>query len=237
MSIYFFRFITIILFGSALLAAVSCNGVNTPIKTAAAKSAESDPISKPVIAPTPPTTAKGEQTAVFAGGCFWGLEAVFEHVKGVSGVTSGYSGGTAKTADYEMVSTGKTRHAEVVKIAYDSSQVSYQQLLKVFFSVAHDPTELNRQGPDTGTQYRSAIFYSNEEQKRLTESYIAELTKAKTFPRPIVTQVVALDAFYPAEEYHQNYLVRHPNEPYIVINDKPKVESLRRQFPDLYQSK
>ncbi|MBA2605883.1 MAG: peptide-methionine (S)-S-oxide reductase MsrA, partial [Acidobacteria bacterium] len=146
-------------------------------------------------------------------------------------------GGTAKTADYEMVSTGKTRHAEVVKIAYDSSQVSYQQLLRVFFSVAHDPTELNRQGPDTGTQYRSAIFYSNEEQKRLTESYIAELTKAKTFPRPIVTQVVALDAFYPAEEYHQNYLVRHPNEPYIVINDKPKVESLRRQFPDLYQSK
>jgi peptide-methionine (S)-S-oxide reductase len=237
MSIYFFRFITIILFGSALLAAVSCNGVNTAFKTAAAKSAESDPISKPVIAPTPPTTAKGEQTAVFAGGCFWGLEAVFEHVKGVSGVTSGYSGGTAKTADYEMVSTGKTRHAEVVKIAYDSSQVSYQQLLRVFFSVAHDPTELNRQGPDTGTQYRSAIFYSNEEQKRLTESYIAELTKAKTFPRPIVTQVVALDAFYPAEEYHQNYLVRHPNEPYIVINDKPKVESLRRQFPDLYQSK
>ncbi|MGI8849512.1 MAG: peptide-methionine (S)-S-oxide reductase MsrA [Pyrinomonadaceae bacterium] len=237
MSIYFFRFVTIILFGSALLAAVSCNGVNTAFKTAAAKSAESDPISKPVIAPTPPTTAKGEQTAVFAGGCFWGLEAVFEHVKGVSGVTSGYSGGTAKTADYEMVSTGKTRHAEVVKIAYDSSQVSYQQLLRVFFSVAHDPTELNRQGPDTGTQYRSAIFYSNEEQKRLTESYIAELTKAKTFPRPIVTQVVALDAFYPAEEYHQNYLVRHPNEPYIVINDKPKVESLRRQFPDLYQSK
>ncbi len=237
MSIYFFRFITIILFGSALLAAVSCNGVNTAFKTAAAKSAESDPISKPVIAPASLTTAKGEQTAVFAGGCFWGVEAVFEHVKGVSGVTSGYSGGTAKTADYEMVSTGKTRHAEVVKIAYDSSQVSYQQLLRVFFSVAHDPTELNRQGPDTGTQYRSAIFYSNEEQKRLTESYIAELTKAKTFPRPIVTQVVALDAFYPAEEYHQNYLVRHPNEPYIVINDKPKVENLRKQFPDLYVSK
>ncbi len=229
MSIYFFRFLSVLFFGSALLAA--CSGVNTPIKTIAAKSGDIVSISEPIMSPTPPTTAKGKQIAVFAGGCFWGLEAVFEHVKGVIDVTSGYSGGSAKTADYETVSTGETGHAEAVQITYDPSQVSYEQLLKVFFSVAHDPTELNRQGPDTGTQYRSAIFYSNEKQKRLTESYIAELSKAKTFAQPIVTQVAALNTFYKAEDYHQNYLVRHPNQPYIVINDQPKVENLRKQFP------
>ncbi|MBA3694957.1 MAG: peptide-methionine (S)-S-oxide reductase MsrA [Acidobacteria bacterium] len=187
--------------------------------------------------PTPKTVAKGEQTAVLAGGCFWGLEAVFEHIKGVSDVESGYSGGTAKTADYETVGTGETGHAEAVKITYDPAQVSYEQLLKVFFAVAHDPTQLNRQSPDTGTQYRSAIFYSNDEQKRLAENYIAELNKAKTFSAPIVTQITLLAAFYKAEEYHQNYLARHPNQPYIVVNDQPKVENLQKQFPDLYRSK
>ena len=181
--------------------------------------------------------AKGEQTAVFAGGCFWGLEAVFEHIKGVSDVTSGYSGGAAKTADYETVSTGETGHAESVKITFDPAQVSYEQLLKVFFAVAHDPTELNRQTPDVGTQYRSAIFYANDEQKKFAESYIAELTKAKTFPKPIVTQVVALEAFYKAEDYHQDYLAHHPTQAYIVAYDQPKVENLRKTFPDLFVSK
>ena len=237
MSINLLRFLPVLFFGIALLAAVSCSRINTPVKTAAAKSDESAVTSKQVVSSTPPITAKDEQTAVFAGGCFWGVEAVFEHVRGVSDVTSGYSGGTAKTADYEAVSAGKTEHAEAVKITFDSSQVSYEQLLKVFFAVAHDPTELNRQGPDTGTQYRSAIFYSNEEQKRLAENYIGELTEAKTFKRPIVTQIVPLDTYYQAEDYHQNYLVRHPNEPYIVIHDKPKLKNLRKQFPDLYVSK
>jgi len=193
--------------------------------------------SKPLVSVTPQTPAKNEQTAVFAGGCFWGIEAVFEHIKGVRDVESGYAGGTAKTADYDAVSSGETGHAEVVKITFDPAQVSFEQLLKVFFAVAHDPTELNRQTPDVGTQYRSAIFYANEEQKRLAENYIAELSKAKTFPKPIVTQIAALDAFYKAEDYHQDYLAQHPNQPYIVINDQPKVENLRKQFPELYISK
>ena len=175
------------------------------------------------------------QTAVFAGGCFWGVEAVFEHVKGVSDVTSGYSGGTAQTADYDAVSGGDTKHAEAVKITYDASKVSYEQLLKVFFAVAHDPTELNRQGPDTGTQYRSAIFYADDRQKQAAEIFIARLTADKIYPQPIVTQINPLEAFYAAEEYHQNYLAQHPNQPYIVINDRPKVEALQKQFPDLYQ--
>lgn len=182
----------------------------------------------------PKPTAAGTQTAVFSGGCFWGIQAVFQHVKGVIKATSGYSGGKAATAHYEMVSEGDTGHAESVRITYDPSQVTYGQLLKVFFSVAHDPTELNRQGPDTGTQYRSAIFYANEEQKRIAQAYIEQLNKAKVFPRPIVTQVVALDAFYEAEAYHQDYLKLHPDEPYIVLNDIPKVENLRKQFPELY---
>lgn len=182
----------------------------------------------------PLATAKGEQTAVLAGGCFWGLQAVFEHVKGVTGVTVGYSGGAAATAHYEMVSTGETGHAESVRITYDPSKVTYGQLLKVFFSVAHDPTELNRQGPDTGTQYRSAIFYSSDEQKRIAQAYIEQLNQAKAFARPIVTQVGALNAFYKAEAYHQDYAVHHPDEPYIAINDLPKVENLRRQLPALY---
>ena len=185
----------------------------------------------------PLASSKGEQTAVLAGGCFWGVEAVFEHVKGVSDVRSGYSGGSSETAQYEKVGTGQTGHAESVKITYDPAQISYGQLLKVFFSVAHDPTELNRQGPDTGTQYRSAIFYTNDEQKRIAQAYIDQLNQAKVFERPIVTEVAALKSFNEAEAYHQNYLVNHPDEPYIVINDMPKVENLKKQFPSLYKKK
>jgi peptide-methionine (S)-S-oxide reductase len=182
-------------------------------------------------------SSKGEQTAVLAGGCFWGVEAVFEHVKGVTDVKSGYSGGSPATAQYEKVRTGETGHAESVRITYDPSQISYGQLLKVFFSVAHDPTELNRQGPDRGSQYRSAIFYSNEEQKRIAQAYIEQLNRAKVFARPIVTQVAALQSFNEAEAYHQDYLSNHPDEPYIVINDQPKVENLRKQLPSLYKAK
>jgi peptide-methionine (S)-S-oxide reductase len=185
----------------------------------------------------PLAKAKGSETAVFAGGCFWGIQAVFEHVKGVTGVTAGYSGGSANTAQYETVSTGLTGHAESVRITYDPSQISYGQLLKVYFSVAHNPTELNRQGPDDGTQYRSAIFYGKDEQKRIAQDYIDQLNRAKVFSGPIVTQVVAFKAFYPAEAYHQDYAVHHPNDPYIRINDLPKVARLREQLPDLYVGK
>jgi peptide-methionine (S)-S-oxide reductase len=185
----------------------------------------------------PVATTKAQQTAVVAGGCFWGIQAVFQHVKGVISATSGYSGGSAETAEYELVSTGETRHAESVKITYDPSQITYGRLLWVFFSVAHDPTQLNRQGPDEGTQYRSSIFYGNDQQKRIAEAYIAQLEKAKVFPGAIVTQVVPLRVFYPAEAYHQDYAAHHPNSPYIVYNDAPKVAHLREQFPDLYTSR
>ena len=178
----------------------------------------------------------GQETVVLAGGCFWGVQAVFQHVKGVISATSGYSGGPAKAAEYEVVSTGTTGHAESVKIVYDPSQITYGQLLKIFFSVAHNPTELNRQGPDEGTQYRSVIFYGNDEQKNIAQAYIAQLDQAKVFPSPIVTQVVALKAFYPAEAYHQNYATLHPNNPYIVYNDLPKVANLREQFPNIYRA-
>ncbi len=183
----------------------------------------------------PLASNSGQQTAVFAGGCFWGIQAVFQHVKGVKEATSGYSGGSVATPGYEEVGTGTTGHAESVKIIFDPSQISYGQLLKVFFSVAHDPTQLNRQGPDSGTQYRSAIFFANDEQKRIAEAYISQLDQAKSFPGRIVTQVVPLKAFYPAEAYHQNYATLHPDNPYIAINDAPKVEHLRQQFPDLYR--
>ncbi|HXW91623.1 MAG TPA: peptide-methionine (S)-S-oxide reductase MsrA [Terriglobales bacterium] len=185
----------------------------------------------------PIATAKAAQTAVLAGGCFWGIQAVFEHVKGVVSATSGYSGGAANTAQYELVSTGQTGHAESVKIVYDASEITYGQLLRVFFSVAHDPTQLNRQGPDTGNQYRSVVFYANDEQKRIAEAYLAQLAGAKLFPRPIVTLVVPLQAFYPAESYHQDYAAHHPDNPYIVYNDAPKLARLREQFPDLYTAK
>ncbi len=217
--------LALILFAT-LLAITACNAKANP---AAA-----------VPAPThdaPRAAAPGQQTVVLSGGCFWGVQAVFQHVKGVISATSGYAGGSAKTAEYETVSTGETGHAESVQIVYDPSQITYGELLRVFFSVAHDPTQLNRQGPDEGTQYRSSIFYSNDEQKRLAEAYIAQLDQAKIFSRPIVTKVVPLHAFYPAEAYHQNYAVLHPNQPYIVFNDAPKVEHLRQQFPDLYTGK
>jgi len=182
---------------------------------------------------SPLAQKKGEQKAVLAGGCFWGVEAVFDRVKGVSKAESGYAGGTADTAQYYTVSSGATGHAESVRITFDPSQITYGQLLKVFFAVAHDPTELNRQGPDVGTQYRSAIFYVNDEQKRIAESYIEQLNQAKVFGDKIVTQVASLQAFYLAEEYHQNYLVNHPTEPYIVYNDMPKLVNLRKLLPEL----
>jgi len=189
----------------------------------------------PAFAAASPVPAKGEQIAVFAGGCFWGVDAVFKHVQGVSSVVSGYAGGGAATARYGVVSTGMTGHAESVKITYDPSQVSYSELLRVFFSVAHDPTQLNRQGPDMGSQYRSAIFYANEAQKETAQAYIDQLNKAGVFSGPIVTHVAPLERFYPAEEYHQNYLARHPDQPYIVFNDLPKVRRLQQQFPTLYK--
>lgn len=181
-------------------------------------------------------SGKSDQTAVLAGGCFWGVQAVFQHVKGVTSATSGYSGGASATAEYEVVSSGETRHAESVKISYDPSQITYGKLLQIFFSVAHDPTQLNRQGPDEGSQYRSVIFYNGDEQKRIAEAYIAQLNQAKVFSRRIVTQVVPLKAFYPAEAYHQDYATRHPDNPYIVYNDAPKVVHLRQQFPELYRN-
>ena len=201
-----------------------------------AKASPSVTVPPPVL-DAPRAAAAGQQTAVISGGCFWGVQAVFQHVKGVISAPSGYAGGSANTAEYENVSTGETGHAESVQIVYDPSQVTYGQLLRVFFSVAHDPTQLNRQGPDQGTQYRSSIFFSNDEQKRIAEAYIAQLDKAREFSRPIVTRVVPLQGFYPAEAYHQNYAALHPYQPYILMNDAPKVEHLRQEFPDLYTGK
>jgi len=174
------------------------------------------------------------QTAVLAGGCFWGVDAVFKHVKGVKSVVSGYSGGTRSTAHYEMVSTGTTGQAESVKVTFDPAKISYHQLLRIFFFVAHDPTELNHQGPDWGTQYRSVIFYANAEQHHAALQFIKKLSSDNAFSAPIVTQVVPLHGFYPAEDYHQDFLERHPDNPYIVVNDLPKLDHLRKQFPALY---
>ena len=176
---------------------------------------------------------KGMQTAVLAGGCFWCTEAVFEQVDGVTKVVSGFSGGDAATAHYEIVSTGRTKHAESIEVTYDPSKITYGQLLKVFFEVAHDPTQLNRQGPDYGPQYRSAIFYKNDEQKRIAEGYIKQLEEAKVFHKPIVTQLNQFQAFYPAEEYHQKYCRRHPNNPYVVVNALPKLSKLHKELGDL----
>lgn len=181
-----------------------------------------------------PAPARGQETVVLAGGCFWGIQAVFEHVKGVTKATAGYSGGNMKSPSYEEVSSGETGHAESVEVVYDPSKITFGQLLKVFFSVAHDPTELNRQGPDEGTQYRSAIFYETADQRRIAQAYVDQLTAARAFSEPIVTQITAYKAFYRAEEYHQDYLIQHPDNPYIMINDLPKVANLRKQFPDLY---
>jgi peptide-methionine (S)-S-oxide reductase len=202
-------------------------------KGATAASTRSGALPNPVVddALAP---AKGEVTTVFAGGCFWGIQAVFEHVKGVKSAISGYAGGKVASPSYEEVSSGTTGHAESVSVTYDPSQITYGQLLRVFFSVAHDPTELNRQGPDVGTQYRSAIFYTSESQARIAKAYIDQLSKAKAFDKPIVTQVAPLNGFNVAEDYHQDYARLHPYQPYIVINDAPKVKNLHRDLASLY---
>jgi peptide-methionine (S)-S-oxide reductase len=184
---------------------------------------------------TETTATDGLQKAVFAGGCFWGVDAVFKHVKGVVKVRSGYSGGAAETAKYEIVSEGKSGHAESVEVTFDPAKVSFEKLLQVFFSVVHDPTQLNYQGPDHGTQYRSGIFFTNDEQRQSALDFIEKLKASKTFRKPIVTEVVPFTAFYEAEDYHQNYLANHPDEPYIVYNDIPKVKALKKSFPQLYK--
>src|SRR5579859_1255313 len=208
-----------------LSAAISCRASSAAVKLP--NPAADVPLSK----------THSAQTVVLAGGCFWGIQAVFEHVKGVTSATAGYSGGAADTAHYEIVSSGTTGHAESVRVVYDPAQVSFGQILKVFFSVAHDPTELNRQGPDDGTQYRSVIFYGDEDQRRIAQAYVGQLNGAKVFARPIVTQIVALKAFYPAEAYHQDYAAHHPNDPYIAFNDLPKLEHLKQILPELYVGK
>jgi peptide-methionine (S)-S-oxide reductase len=191
-------------------------------------------IPSPLVDMTP-AEATAPQVAVFAGGCFWGLQGMFEHVRGVSKVVAGYSGGDKATAHYEMVGTETTGHAESVEITFDPKQVSYGQLLRLFFSVAHDPTQLNRQGPDSGPSYRSEIFFASPAQERIARAYVKQLTEAKVFPLPIVTKIEPLKAFYPAEDYHQDYLIHHPNQPYIVFNDIPKIEALKRTYPALYR--
>ena len=215
-------------FSLTRLAAVMLAAVAPSLGTAAS------PLPAP-MQDIPAASINGPQTAVFAGGCFWGVEAVFRHTKGVTSAVSGYAGGDAKTAEYETVSTGSTGHAESVQVTFDPKQISYGELLRVFFSVAHDPTQLNRQGPDYGTQYRSAIFYTGEDQKRIASAYVQQLGQVKAFSKPIVTQIVALPAFYPAEAYHQNYLAYHRTQPYIVVNDLPKLAALKEQFPDYYR--
>lgn len=193
------------------------------------------PLPDPAV-DVPLARTRGSETAVLAGGCFWGVEGVFEHVKGVKRVVSGYAGGTADTARYGRVASGDTGHAEAVRIEYDPARITYGRLLKVFFTVAHDPTQRNRQGPDIGAQYRSAIFYADAEQKRVAQRYLSQLQKARVFSSPIVTELSPLEAFYDAEAYHQDYLAKHPTQPYIVIHDLPKLAALKRQFPALYES-
>lgn len=188
----------------------------------------------PAAADLPLAHMPGKAKAVFAGGCFWGTQSVFERVKGVVDTTAGYAGGSAETATYDQVTTETTGHAESVEVVYDPSKITYGQLLRIFFSVAHDPTQLNRQGPDVGTSYRSAIFYENDDQKRIAEAYIAQLDGAKVFPKPIVTQVTPIKGFYRAEDYHQDYALHNPNNPYILVCDRPKIEALKQQFPELF---
>lgn len=218
------------------LAVIFCLVTWTAIRALGARVPETPKFPFPAPATDSPlATTKSRQTAVFAGGCFWGVQAVFEHLKGVSEVTSGYSGGFVKSPSYETVSMGVTGHAESVSIAYDPSKITYGQLLMIFFSVAHDPTQWNRQGPDTGSQYRSAIFYSSEEEKRIAQAYIAQLDAAKVYSRPIVTKVEPFQAFYPAENHHQGFLKNNLDNPYIVYNDLPKLENLKKDFPGLYK--
>ncbi|HEX4486768.1 MAG TPA: peptide-methionine (S)-S-oxide reductase MsrA [Terriglobales bacterium] len=218
-----FGFALAALFFALLLMGARSSGTDQAVPVAAVNSAKAAQPSK--------------QTVVVAGGCFWGIQAVFQHVKGVTKATSGYAGGNANTAEYELVSMGDTGHAESVQVTYDPSQVTLGELLRVFFSVALDPTQVNSQGPDEGTQYRSVIFYGSDEQKKIADAYIAQLDAAKVFPRKIATQVTPLKGFYPAEAYHQDYFVNHPTSPYIMFNDAPKVANLKKEFPELYTGK
>ncbi|MEQ1606589.1 MAG: peptide-methionine (S)-S-oxide reductase MsrA [Pyrinomonadaceae bacterium] len=218
--------------GMIVIAAVGCG-----IASSSGKTADLHEV-VPAVEPQPNAEApKGTQIAIFAGGCFWGIEGVFEHVKGVIDVKSGYAGGDGKTADYETVSSGDTDHAESVQVIFDPTKVTYTQLLTIFFSVAHDPTELNRQGPDTGRQYRSAIFFTSEEQKKAAQDFIEALDKSKALSKPVVTEVSPLKKFYPAEDYHQDFMKKNPKHGYIVVNDKPKVEDLKKRFPEFYVEK
>jgi peptide-methionine (S)-S-oxide reductase len=212
-------------FFSLLIATLFTVGCRAATKTPVPSAAQDAPLAQ----------SPGKQTAVFAGGCFWGTQSVFERVKGVLTTTAGYAGGSASTATYDQVTTETTGHAESVRVVYDPSKITYGQLLRVFFSVAHDPTQLNRQGPDVGTSYRSAIFYTSDEQQKISLAYIAQLDAAHVFPKQIVTQVVPLKAFYDAESYHQDYALHNPNNPYIQVCDRPKIEALKQQFPELFQ--
>jgi len=213
---------TVFAFAIMLAACAGCKAATrTPVPP---------PASDAALASTP-----GEKTAVFAGGCFWGTQSVFERVKGVVATTAGYAGGSAANATYSQVTTETTGHAESVKVVYDPSKITYGQLLRVFFSVAHDPTQLNRQGPDVGTSYRSAIFYTDAEQQRISLAYIAQLDAGHVFAKPIVTQVVPLKGFYDAESYHQDYALHNPDNPYILVCDRPKIEALKKQFPELFE--
>jgi peptide-methionine (S)-S-oxide reductase len=217
-----------------------CAAAIAALALAAVTSSPSRASSEAVIIPPPAVdvqAADGTQTAVIAGGCFWGVQGVYQHTAGVLNAVSGYSGGSKMTANYTMIGTGTTGHAEAVEIKYDPKKISYGKILQIFFSVVHDPTQLNRQGPDVGTQYRSAIFTVNDEQKKVAEAYIAQLNAAKVYKKPIVTKVGPLQAFFPAEDYHQDYLTLHPNQPYIVFNDIPKIENLKKIFAENYIEK
>jgi peptide-methionine (S)-S-oxide reductase len=216
-----------------LLALCAIGGCVTLFAACNANAAPKTPI-PPAKVDAALASAPGKQTAVFAGGCFWGTQAVFERVKGVLHTSAGYAGGSAGTATYDQVTTETTGHAESVQVDYDPSKITYGQLLRIFFSVAHDPTQLNRQGPDVGTSYRSAIFYANDEQKRIATAYIAQLDEAKVFPKKIVTELTPLKGFYRAEDYHQDYALHHPENPYIEVCDRPKIEALKQQFPELF---
>jgi peptide-methionine (S)-S-oxide reductase len=219
-------------FGLAALLVAAVVGIACRSSVAASEKVTNLP--KPTV-DEPLASKPGHESAVFAGGCFWGVQGVFQHVKGVISATSGYSGGSKSTAEYEIVSTGQTGHAESVAVTWDPSKVTYGQLLQVFFSVAHDPTEKDYQYPDEGSQYRSVIFYTSDEQKNMTNDYIAQLEQAKVYKHKIVTEVVPFKAFYPAEGYHQNYATLHPNNPYIARFDLPKIENLQQTFPQLYR--
>jgi peptide-methionine (S)-S-oxide reductase len=217
------RFLTCFMLLVAATYFIACN----------ADAAPKTPI-PPAKVDVPLASASGKQTAVFAGGCFWGTQAVFERVKGVINTTAGYAGGSASTATYDQVNTETTGHAESVQVVYDPAKITYGQLLRIFFSVAHDPTQLNRQGNDVGTSYRSVIFYANDDQKRVATAYIAQLDAAKVFPKKIVTDVTPLKGFYRAENYHQDYALHHPEDPYIEVCDRPKISALKQQFPELF---